>query len=232
VVSGEWTGMKPRQWSVQKWVGPVAATGRHVLVFGEAVRPLAAPAMVWALRRGGRVVVLDAALAFDPYRLAREARRRGLAPAAALAAVRVARAFTCHQLVRLVQEDLPRELSGSGATLLLVLGPCTLFYDEQVPLAERRRLFAALVAGLARLKTRAALWLIQPNLPPVVGNQHFGRQLAGLVEQVWEVGDDVRRPRGGRGSAAPPAPGRRSGTGPVVWRRRRSGAGCPPGRRC
>jgi hypothetical protein len=191
--------MKPPPLAVQKWLGPATA-GRNALLFGEAIKPLTAPAAVWALRRGGRVVVLDAAGAFDPYRLAREARFRGIAPEAALEAVRVARAFTCHQLVRLVQESLPVELAGARQALLLILGPCTLFYDEQVPLAERRRLFAALVAGLARLKPQAALWLLQPRLPAAVANQHFGRQLAALVDQVWEVGDISKAspPRGQR----------------------------------
>jgi len=45
------------------------------------------------------VLVVDAVNAFDPYRLVREARERGLSRAAALRRVRVARAFTSHQLV-------------------------------------------------------------------------------------------------------------------------------------
>ncbi len=34
-----------------------------------------------------------------------------------------------------------RQLAGVDKALVILLGPCSLFYDEQVPLAERRRLF-------------------------------------------------------------------------------------------
>jgi hypothetical protein len=147
--------------------------------------------------RGLRVLVLDGANRFDPYQLAREGRQRGLRPEEVLSRVWIARAFTCHQLVQLVQEGLPAQLAGVERALVIVLGPCTLFYDEQVPLAERRRLFRALMGGLARIKPRAALWFLQPNLPPQVANQHFGRLLARLADRVIRVGageGDVHQP--------------------------------------
>ena len=171
-----------------------ASAGQGLLLFGETIRPLVAPAAVWATARGAKVLVVDAVGAFDPYHLAREARFRGLVPAKALDQVRVARAFTCHQLVRLVRESLPAELAaipspegGTPPALLLLLGPCSLFYDEQVPLAERRQLFQTLVHGLAQLKPRATIWLLQPCLPQVIPNRHFGRGLAPLVDTILEL---------------------------------------------
>lgn len=184
-----------------RWLGP-SAIGRGLLLFGANVRPLTAPLAVWGLRRGSRVVVVDAVLGFDPYRLVREARFRGLPGQESLQQVRVSRAFTCHQLVRLVQESLPGELAGTKEALLLFLGPCSLFYDEQIPLAERRRLFQAMVAGLAPLRAQAVLCFLQSRLPPVVANQHFGRFLTALVDQVLELevglGGIQLRPRGRR----------------------------------
>lgn len=183
----------------RRWLEPVVSRrGRDgttaLLLFGETIRPLVAPAAVWGVARRIPVVVVDAVGAFDPYHLAREARCRGVTPAAALHRVRVARAFTCHQLVRLVHEGLPAELAatasqadGAPAALVLLLGPCSLFYDEQVPLAERRRLFQTLVAELGQLKHRAALWLFQPYLPPLVANYHFGRRLTPLVDAILEL---------------------------------------------
>ncbi len=168
-------------------LSPIQA-GQGILTFGSAMRPLTAAAAAWGVARGWRVFVVDAANRFDPYQLAREGRKRGLRPEQVLSRVWVARAFTCHQLVQLVQEGLPAELAGVEKSLVILLGPCSLFYDEQVPLAERRRLFRALMGALVRIKPWAALWFLQPSLPPQVANQHFGRLLARLAEQVVRVG--------------------------------------------
>jgi len=132
------------------------------------------------------VLVVDAANSFDPYRLVREARGRGISRAAALSRVRVARAFTSHQLVRLLKEELPTELE--PMSLVLVLGPVSLFYDEQIPLAERRRLFGDLVDTLAAYKVQAPLLLLQPPLPRGATNRRFGPLLAPLMDYLVQVG--------------------------------------------
>lgn len=115
---------------------PTLQPGRGVLIWGDNLRELTAAAAAWGAAQG-RVLVVDAANRFDPYGLVREARSQGLSPREVLSRVQVARAFTSHQLVRLLQEELTRELKPQ--CLVLVLGPVTLFYDEQVPLKERRR---------------------------------------------------------------------------------------------
>ena len=96
---------------------------------------------------------------------------------------------------------------------MLVLGPVSLFYDEQVPLSERRRLFQDLVRLLARIKTDSALLLLQPRLPRAAANQHFGRLLAPVIDYFVEV--ESREGRHRRGSpdisGGPGAPG-----GPVM----------------
>jgi hypothetical protein len=131
------------------------------------------------------VWVVDAANRFDPYGLVREAARRKLPAREALLQVRVARAFTSHQLVRLLQETFPAKLA--TGSLVLVLGPVSLFYDEQVPLRERRRLFQDLVTHLSRIKGQSALLLLQPRLPQAAHNQHFGRLLAPVIDYFVEV---------------------------------------------
>ena len=161
--------------------------GRGVLLWGGHLRALAAAAAAWGVARGAPVLVVDAANRFDPYGLVREAARRGLSPQAALTRVHVARAFTSHQLVRLLQETFPAILE--PGSLVLVLGPVSLFYDEQVPLVERRRLFQDLVTHLSRIKTQSALLLLQPRLPRAAHNQHFGRLLAPVIDYFVEVGN-------------------------------------------
>jgi hypothetical protein len=166
--------------------------GRAALLWGGHLRSLAAAAAAWGVVRQTRVLVVDAANRFDPYRLVREAREHGLAPRDTLSRVQVARAFTSHQLVRQLQEILPPQLA--PATLVLLLGPVSLFYDEQVPMAERRRLFNDLVQSLGAIKTRAALLLLQPVLAKEAVNRHFGRLLLPALDYLVQVDDEGRLP--------------------------------------
>ena len=165
--------------------------------------------------------MVDAANRFDPYGLVREAAGRGLSPQEALTRVRVARAFTSHQLVRLLHETFPAHLA--PGSLVLLLGPVSLFYDEQVPLSERRRLFQDLVGLLAPIKTQSALLLLQPLLPRAAANQRFGRLLAPVLDYFVKVESREDQPQptrqitpavpagkfgGGRNHAAPSRPQR------------------------
>jgi len=176
---------------------PSLKPGRGVLLWGESLRQVAAAAAAWGAARGTPVLVVDAANRFDPYGLVREARARGLAPREALARVKVARAFTCHQLVRLLAESLPPALQ--PGSLVVVLGPVSLFYDEQVPLGERRRLFRDLTRLCGAIKAQAALLLLQPLLPRGAPNRHFGRLLAKVMDVFVQVG-------GGEGDVEQPPP--------------------------
>ncbi len=173
--------------------------GKAALLWGEPFRPLAGAAAAWGVARGARVLVVDAANAFDPYRLVREARSRGISRAAALSRVRVARAFTSHQLVRLLKEELQGELE--PLSLVLVLGPVSLFYDEQIPLAERRHLFTNMVAILSTCKTRAPLLLLQPPRPRGAANRRFGELLTPMLDYLVRLtnegdGGKINRHRG------------------------------------
>jgi hypothetical protein len=170
--------------ALSRYLAPLKP-GRGVLLWGGRLRTLAATAAVWGVARGAQVLVVDAANRFDPYQLVREAAGRCLSPQEALSRVQVARAFTSHQLVRLLHETFPANLA--PASLVLVLGPVSLFYDEQVSLGERRRLFQDLVGQLARIKTRSALLLLQPLLPRAAANQRFGRLLAPVMDHFVEV---------------------------------------------
>jgi hypothetical protein len=178
--------------ALNRYLAPLQP-GRGGLLWGEHLRPLAAAAGAWGVARGAPVLVVDAANRFDPYGLVREAVSRGLSPEAALSGVRVARAFTSHQLVRLLQETFPASLE--PGSLVLLLGPVSLFYDEQVPWRERRRLFQDLVHLLTRIKSQSALLLLQPLLPKAAANQHFGRLLAPVMDYFVEAGSrEGRRP--------------------------------------
>ena len=186
-------GSNSRMTALSRYLAPLQP-GRAVLLWGEHLRSLAAAAAAWGAARPAPVLVVDAANRFDPYGLVREARARGLERQVVLAQVRVTRAFTSHQLVRLLQEILPPALT--PGCLVLLLGPVSLFYDEQVPLAERRRLFRDLTQLLGLIKSEAALLLLQPLLPKEAANQHFGRLLAPRLDYLVEMGNPPpeRRP--------------------------------------
>ena len=170
--------------AIGRCLGPLMP-GRGALLWGESIRSLATIAAAWGVARGGRVLVVDAANHFDTYSLVREGRERGIDQQSLLAKVQVARAFTCHQLVRLCQEELSGHIE--SGSLVLVLGPVNLFYDEQVPLAERRRLFRNLVRTLAEVKTKAPLLVLQPYLSRRATNRHFGRMLMPIMDYLAEV---------------------------------------------
>jgi hypothetical protein len=188
--------------SINRWLKPLTP-GRAVLLWGGALRPLAAAAAAWGAVRTAGVLVLDAANLFDPYHLVREARSRGLSRHEALHRVRVARAFTCHQLVRLAAEELAPALT--PGSLVLILGPVSLFYDDQVPLPERQRLCRHLTTTLAAVKTTNPLLLLQPHRPQGAANHRFGQILAPLVDVFGEIGGGGQGlPQAGK--PAPPAP--------------------------
>ena len=97
----------------------------------------------------------------------------------------MSRAFTCHQLVTLLCETLPA--TGPGEPLF-VLGPCALFYDDQVALTERRNLFKQVATSLAVLGRRGrGVFLFQGPVSSRVKNLFYGRELAARVELVIRV---------------------------------------------
>jgi hypothetical protein len=173
--------------ALRRYLAPLQP-GRGVLLWGEPIRFLAAAAAAWGVARNAGVLVVDAANRFDPYQLVREGKRYALAPPYTLARVQVARAFTSHQLVRLLEEVLPAVLT--PGSLVLLLGPVSLFYDEQVPLTERRRLFQDLVRRLLTIKSQAALLLLQPLLAKEATNRRFGRLLAPVMDYFVEVREE------------------------------------------
>jgi hypothetical protein len=195
--------------ALSRYLAPLQP-GRGILLWGGHLRALAAAAAAWGVARGAPVWVVDAANRFDPYGLVREAAGCGLSPQAALTRVRVARAFTSHQLVRLLHETFPAILA--PGSLVMVLGPVSLFYDEQVPLRERRRLFQDLVGLLAPIKTRSALLLLQPLLPRAAANQRFGRLLAPVLDYFVKVESPEDQPQAAR-AITPAIPAGKSGGG-------------------
>lgn len=103
------------------------------------------------LRRGEKVILVDAANAFDPFLLSNAARAEHLDPHTMLQAVRLSRVYTCHQLEALVTEHVQPAVAALRPQAVLCLGLLDPLDDEDVPQAEAARIFRRLLPALLRL---------------------------------------------------------------------------------
>jgi len=99
----------------------------------------------------GPLLALDAANEFDAYRVARLIRTQTKQLDQTLGRVRVARAFTCYQVLALFQQ-----LPASPVPHVIFDLPAT-FYDESVPLGESRRLLQIVLGHVDRLRRDAPI---------------------------------------------------------------------------
>ncbi len=87
------------------------------------------------------VVFVDGGNSIDPHGIVRAAKRVGLARLDVLPRIRVARAFTCHQMATLLVDRLEEAVAESGAKLVVLSCLPELFLDEDVAYGEAHQLF-------------------------------------------------------------------------------------------
>jgi len=87
------------------------------------------------------VVFVDGGNSVDPHGIVRAAKRVGLARLDVLPRIRVARAFTCHQMATLLVDRLDEAIVESGARLVVLSCLPELFLDEDVAYGEAHQLF-------------------------------------------------------------------------------------------
>lgn len=186
-----------------------AAPGRLLLL----AAPHAAAAPMLALsaelaHRGRRVHVLDCGNRFNAYIVARRLRQLAYHPTPALPKtsfwgegksdplerITLQRAFSCYQVVALLEaqragSSLP---AGETAPALLVLDLLDSFYDETVPLVERRRLAQVAVASLRELvegaapgSGRAVAVSLRPPPPGQVDSSGLQAILLAAADVLW-----------------------------------------------
>jgi hypothetical protein len=115
---------------------------------------------------GEPVLYLAGANVFDPFLVGRLARASRVAPAQVLQQIRVSRAITCHQMVRLVTDCLPSALRAYDARFVILAGPLETLYDQSVAEPEAMRLFRAMTEALQNLADQGVQVLCVSPLPP------------------------------------------------------------------
>jgi hypothetical protein len=129
----------------------------------------------------GTLRVIDGGNQFNAYIVARSVRRQTARMEEALTNIRVARAFTCYQMLVMLA-DTPEN---DHPTLVLDL--LSTFLDENVNLAESRRLLTACIDHLHRLSSHAPL-LVSVR-PPGSASEPERAELLEMVRraahQVW-----------------------------------------------
>jgi hypothetical protein len=168
--------------SPQGWLNVLSRpqAGRLLLV----IAPHAAGALMLELAArlaaAGPLHVLDGGNRFNVYPMAKALRRLTVQLDAALERITLSRAFTCYQMLALLQETPARP----RPTLLLDL--LSTFFDESVSLREAQRLLAACLPHLKRLSAPAPLIAsVKPPLPIAAARQVLVDQLRQAVDQSW-----------------------------------------------
>jgi hypothetical protein len=146
-------------------VPPPPPQARSAILWGDAsVARIAVRTAAEAVNHGVTVAVIDAAMAFDVTAIAAYAQAHRAPPERFLRHIYIARAFTCHQVATLLCDRLDPLLALQQVGLVVLLGPCTTFFDENVPFKDAFLLFQRVLGKLEALCTRSPLLLIAQAL--------------------------------------------------------------------
>ncbi len=172
---------------------PFHPNDRLLLLYGHSlVFRLGLYAATERALAGEPVLYLDGANTFDPFVIGRVARAHRQTPRTILSLVHVARAFTCHQMERLVSDCLGAALDRYQARIAVVSGLFETFYDEAVPDHEASRLFGRMMESIRRLTQQGYTLLCLCPPPPVLtpAGRHRLDRLRGQADRVIRVHEE------------------------------------------
>jgi hypothetical protein len=149
--------------------------GRFILVAGPRSLLPTLLILIARLAEKGQVNVLDGGNQFQAYLVARAARGQ----AELLERITVARAFTCYQMLSLLEQTPALPVP------FVVLNLLGTFYDESVRAGERKRILCACLAQLNRLEQKAGG--VVSIHPPAVASQ----TAVDLAEMLRASGHDT-----------------------------------------
>jgi hypothetical protein len=145
----------------------------------------------WVLG-GEQVLYLDGANTFDPFLIGRLARAHRQQPRRLLTMIHVARAFTCHQMERLVSDCLLKAFSRYQTKMAVLAGLLETFCDESVPDRELDRLLERMAKSLRRLADHGyrLLCVCPPPLMESRNARRFFDRLCGQAGRIIHVEEE------------------------------------------
>ena len=160
--------------------------GGLFVLYGDAeVNSLAQRLLSRFVSCGYNVMVLDAGNLFDPYLISRTAQALGREPREFLSKIVVSRSFTCHQTHALVRKVA--RLNGNAARIIFIPGLLTTFYDEEVPLGERKALLKKTLVLLKEISPKGVNILATSKDPPVRVRDGFQSLLIDVADRAARV---------------------------------------------
>jgi len=134
------------------------------------------------LSLNGELRVLDGGNRFNVYPVARAARRQTHDLNGALARIRLARAFTCYQMLAMLAE------TPADGLPVLVIDLLATFYDDNVRLAESERLLRQCIPHLQRLSRFAPVVVsAKPPAPLCAEKIVLTEALQSASGAVWQL---------------------------------------------
>ncbi len=144
---------------------------RKVIVCGDRASELALSIISRAVYQNRQVRFICGDNRFDPYAVTRFAKRFRRSPKDMLRSILIARAFTAHQLVELVSRLDPLS---NAKNLVVISGPCSLFFDEDLSLVDAARLFYRMLWRLVELaESGMSVLLAQGSVPKEMRRAYF-----------------------------------------------------------
>ena len=157
------------------------APTRKVVVSGETASGLTTYITARAVCEGKPVRVVCGDNRFDPYAVARFARSKGMRSEDALRSILIARAFTAYQFNELVSRLDQAAFSGP----VVITGPCSTFFDEDMSLVDAARLFYRMLWRVVELaRDGMTLALVQREMPKDQRRVYFLRDLCYAADVV------------------------------------------------
>ena len=126
----------------------------------------------------GEVVFVDGGNSVDPFGIARHCKARRIDPRPILSRVRVARAFTAHQIATLINERLEGAVREANAGTIIISCLMDMFFDKDMPWRESRQLLRRSleeIGAVARESEAAAIVTHYSHAP-------LNSRLAALVD--------------------------------------------------
>jgi len=169
---------------------PFHSNDRLLLLYGDAlVFRLGLYAATERALEDKPVVYLDGANTFDPLLIEGLARAHRRQPRTVLSMIHVARAFTCHQMERLVSDCLGTALERYQARIAILSGLFDTFYGQAVPEQEALRLFGRMMEAIQRLAQQGYIFLCLSPPAPILTrtSRRCLDQIRGQADRVIRV---------------------------------------------